>query len=100
LSRIITIGSEAFVTAFRLQGIDGFIASPSDFGSLIDTVVADESVAIVILEESLYLSKRVKMDNLKVSITRPLFIEIPTSSEDRVDIIKQLIQKNIGISLG
>jgi vacuolar-type H+-ATPase subunit F/Vma7 len=96
-----TIGSESFVTAFRLQGIDGFIATPSDFEKLVDIVVADESVGIVILEESLYLSKREKMDALKVSITRPLFIEIPKEEdESRPDIIKQLIQKNIGIIIG
>ena len=75
--------------------------SAADFDKIIDIVVADESVSIVILEEDLYLSDRERMDNLKASITRPLFIELPTKKdENRPDIIKQLVQKNIGISLG
>lgn len=100
MARILTIGSEIFVTGFRLQGIEGIVASPSNFDKILDIVLADESVSIVFLEEDLYYSDKERMDKLKMSGTRPLFIEIPlVKDEGRPDLIAQLIKQNIGISL-
>jgi vacuolar-type H+-ATPase subunit F/Vma7 len=100
MTRIFTIGSEIFVTGFRLQGIDGIVASESSFDKILDIVMADKSIAIVFLEEDLYYSSRERMDKLKVSGVKPLFIEVPLQrNKDRPDLIAQLIRKNIGITL-
>jgi vacuolar-type H+-ATPase subunit F/Vma7 len=100
MTRIFTIGSEIFVTGFRLQGIDGIISTESNFDKILDIVMADKTIAIVFLEEDLYYSSKERMDKLKVSGGKPLFIEVPLQQKkDRPDLIAQLIQKDIGITL-
>jgi vacuolar-type H+-ATPase subunit F/Vma7 len=100
MTRIFTIGSEIFVTGFRLQGIDGIVSSASSFDKILDIVLADHSVSIVFLEEDLYYSNKDRMDKLKVSGATPLFIEVPLQkNEERPDLIAQLIKQYIGISL-
>jgi vacuolar-type H+-ATPase subunit F/Vma7 len=100
MTRIFTIGTEIFVTGFRLQGIDGIVSSESNFDKILDIVMSDKSIAIVFLEEDLYYSSKERMDKLKVSGGKPLFIEIPLKrNKDRPDLIAQLIRKNIGITL-
>lgn len=100
MTRIFTIGSEIFVTGFRLQGIDGIIASESNFDSILDIVMADKTIAIVFLEEDLYYSSKERMDKLKVAGEKPLFIEVPLRrNPDRPDLLAQIIKKNIGITL-
>ncbi|MHA1682928.1 MAG: V-type ATP synthase subunit F [Promethearchaeota archaeon] len=99
-TRIITMGSEFFVTAFRFHGIDGFITSPLDFDKLLDIILNDESISLVFLEESLYYSNQDRMDKIKTTVTRPLFIEIPLEkAETERDLIGELIKKDIGIDL-
>ncbi|MBD3186459.1 hypothetical protein GF325_06500 [Candidatus Bathyarchaeota archaeon] len=98
--RIISMGSEIFVTAFRLQGIEGFITSAHDFERILDIVLKDESIAIVFLEQELYFVNQEKMDDLKTKLQRPLFIEIPIDSRKKnKDIVGELIRKDIGIQL-
>ena len=100
MTRIFTIGSEIFVTGFQLQGIDGIVASELNFDKILDIVLSDKTISIVFLEEDLYYSSKDRMDKLKVAGGKPLFIEIPRErKKDRPDLIAQLIQKNIGITL-
>ncbi len=100
MTRIFTIGSEIFVTGFRLHGIDGIVASESNFDKILDIVISDKSVAIVFVEENLYYSNKERMDKLKVSGGIPLFIEMPLrKTKDRPDLIAELIREDIGINL-
>ncbi len=100
MTRIFTIGSEIFVTGFRLQGIDGIVSSASDFDKILDIVLADHSVSIVFLEEGLYYSNKERMDKIKVSSVTPLFVEVPMQkNKERPDLIAQLIKQYTGISL-
>ena len=101
MTRIVTLGSEMFITAFRLQGIDGFIiTSPSDFERIIEIIMRDESISIVLLEDALYFSHRKKMDKIKMTVQKPLFVEIPLKpKQEQSDIIADLIKKNLGIVL-
>jgi len=100
MTRIISIGSEMFVTAFKIQGIDGFIAKGDDFNNILDLVLADNTISIVFLQDDLYFANQERMDKIKSSMSRPLFVEIPVEKKEHsVDIIAQLIKNNIGISL-
>ena len=96
------MGSSFFVTGFKLQGIDGFIAAPSDFNRLINIILSDESISIVFIEEDLYYANKDKLDDLKSSIKRPLFVEIPSDNMEKhgdTDLIAELIKKKIGIDI-
>lgn len=96
------MGSSFFVTGFKLQGINGFIAKPSDFGRLLDIVLSDDSISIVFIEEDLYYSHKEKLDELKATVERPLFVEIPSENLEKhgkSDLIAELVKKKIGIDI-
>lgn len=99
--RIVSIGSERFVNGFRILGIDGFIFSGGDLRRLLDLVLKDQTIAIVFMEEELYYKSEKTMEKIKMTVERPLFVEISIapSSDEKPDIIANLIKKNIGISL-
>ncbi|MHA1792188.1 MAG: V-type ATP synthase subunit F [Promethearchaeota archaeon] len=100
MTRIITIGSEIFVTGFKLQGIDGFIATPGDVPKLVKLVKNDDTISIVFIEEELYNMNKELLENIKISSNKPLFVEIPlTPEQEKTDIIAELIKKDIGIKL-
>lgn len=100
MTRIVTVGSETFVLAFKIQGIEGFIPTQSDFNKIIDKILADQSISIVFLQEEYYFENQDRMDKIKATHTRPLFVEVPIEKkEQHVDAIASLIRKTIGISL-
>lgn len=100
MTRIVTVGSEMFVMAFKIQGIDGFVPTQSDFNKIIDKIIADQSISIVFLQEELYFANQDRMDKLKATHPRPLIVEVPIEKkEQHVDAIASLIRKTIGISL-
>jgi vacuolar-type H+-ATPase subunit F/Vma7 len=100
MTRIVTMGSEFFVTAFKIQGIDGYVVSQADFNKMVDVVLADKSISIVFLQEDFYFANQDRLDKIKSTIPRPLFVEVPLDKKERqVDAIANLIKKTIGISL-
>jgi len=100
MTRIVSMGSEFFVTAFKIQGLDGYVVSQTDFNKMLDVVLADKTISIVFLQEDFYFANQDRMDLIKSTITRPLFVEVPLEKkEHHVDAIANLIKKTIGISL-
>jgi len=100
MTRIVTMGSEFFVTAFKIQGLDGYVVSQSDFNKMLDVILADKTISIVFLQEEFYFANQDRLDLIKSTITRPLFVEVPLEKRERqIDPISNLIKKTIGISL-
>jgi len=90
------------LVGLRLAGIEGALASDKrDVTSLIETVRADETVAVLLVTESCYALCRELIDSIKLSVSRPLVSVIPAAEGPRGDTgsITRLIREAIGVKI-
>lgn len=86
----------------RLAGIDGVVLHDHD--GVLETlkkVIADESIGIVMLTEKAAALVRSEVQELKMTLHRPLLVEIPDrhGSRDIAESINNMVQESIGLKL-
>jgi len=90
------------LTGLRLAGIEGALASTRrDVACLIETVRADDTIAVLLVTEACYALCRELIDSIKLSVSRPLVSVIPAAGETRGDTgsITRLIREAIGVKI-
>lgn len=89
-------------TGMRLAGIDGCVAHDSKaIKEAIQEAVKDPDLGILLLTEKAGAMVRKYVDNLKVTLHKPLIVEIPDrhGSRDIAESINKMVQESIGLKL-
>ena len=95
-------GSEDAVWGFALAGVRGkVVKSDEEFNQTLDTVLADNTVDIVLVTEDVADWARQRVDTLKIRSTQPLVIEIPGPAGPDSDqpTLSEIIRRTIGVKI-
>jgi len=90
------------LTGLRLSGIEGaFAANKRDVAELVEKTCANGDVAVLLVTRGCYELCREKLDEIKLSMSRPLVSVIPASGDkpDKTDSITRLIREAIGVKI-
>jgi V/A-type H+-transporting ATPase subunit F len=99
---MLVIGSEDAVWGFALAGVRGkVVKSGEELNQTLDTVLADNTVDIVLVTEDVADWARQRVDTLKIRSTRPLVIEIPGPAGPDPDqpTLSEIIRRTIGVKI-
>lgn len=90
------------LTGMRLAGIDGVVVHErEEVREALDTALADENIAIIIITEKLGKEFPKLIDDIRVDHQRPLLVEIPDrfGTGRRSDFITAYVNEAIGMKL-
>jgi vacuolar-type H+-ATPase subunit F/Vma7 len=99
--KMVVIGDEDTIRLFNLLGIDGVLlteAGAAQFDSILNPLLADQTVGIIAIPEKLFLRHRSRLVPLKKNTITPLLVEIPDlhgtlSANELID----FVQNQIGV---
>ena len=86
----------------RIAGIEGVVAgSAEETISALNSAVANEEIAVVLMTEKLVAMCRDKVYDIKLNHRRPLIVEIPDrhGNSGAIDAIGRYVEEAIGIKL-
>jgi V/A-type H+-transporting ATPase subunit F len=100
--RMYVIGNEDAVLGFSLVGVDGrAVRNASDLSATLDACLNDETVGLLLITADVSPWARERIDELKVTSTSPLVVEIPgENTGTRYDSLTDFVQRAMGIQLG
>lgn len=83
----------------RLAGIDGVVVhEPAAVERELDRAIADETIGVVLITEPLARQCGPLIDKTKLTVTRPLVVEIPDRHGSRTkDSITRYVRDAIGV---
>jgi V/A-type H+-transporting ATPase subunit F len=99
---LVVIGDEALRLGAALVGVRGeAVTSAQQARERLDAAVADEQVAIVLVAEEWAEELAEQIEELKMTRTRPVVLELPTGDEPPPGRrLRDLVQQALGIGLG
>lgn len=100
--RTFVIGNENCVLGFRLVGVQGVVARTAEhLHTALRDALDHPEIALVLVTSDVANLDRERMDELKISSTRTLVVEIPGQGEaSAYPSLTEFVQKAVGISLG
>ena len=96
------VGPQSLARGFGLLGIETFTAkSPEEAREHVAKISARKDIGVVLITEELYHPFYEKYFELKISMERPILLEIPTVEEfgARGEDIAQFVKKATGVTV-
>jgi V/A-type H+-transporting ATPase subunit F len=102
--KISVIGDHSTVTGFRLAGVnEGFeVEDGKDALPILKDIFKDKDAGLVIITEKIYGEIEDEIKRLTEKRVTPMIVAIPDSKgffEERIDPIKELVRKAVGIEI-
>jgi vacuolar-type H+-ATPase subunit F/Vma7 len=97
--RVVAIGRRAFVSAFRLAGIEGIeVSDKREMLEVIKQLIAKGDVGLILLAQDLSKDIRVELANIRKRHPVPLIYELPApgSRPEQIDYM-QLVKEIVGV---
>ncbi len=89
-------------TGMRLAGVEGVVVhTPEDGKAAMEKVLADQQIGILIVTEKVAAMLREYVDELKLSLSKPLLVEIPDrhGTGREPDSITKYVREAIGVKI-
>ncbi len=102
--KISVIGDHTMVTGFRLAGVnEGFeVEDSKDALTILKDLFKDKNSGLIILQEQMYAEIEDEIKRLTEKKVTPIVVAVPDSKgfyEERIDPIKDLVRKAVGIEI-
>ena len=77
MEKIYIIGDMHTVSAFRLSGMEGVVASPSEAVSRLEEIIGKKNAGIVLMTNDLTNDLQARIREINLNMPSPVIIEIP-----------------------
>jgi vacuolar-type H+-ATPase subunit F/Vma7 len=77
MEKIYIIGDLHTVSAFRLSGVEGVVASPEEAPTRLEEIVGKKDVGIVLMTNDLTGAMQARIRDINLNMPKPVIIEIP-----------------------
>ncbi len=82
MAKVVILGDRHTVYTFRMLGFPGIVVSSGkELLRLIDELKEQEDVAVVLITSNLVEEVRPEFNRLRLKVTKPILMEIPTLRE-------------------
>jgi len=101
MRKIYIIGDMHTVSAFRLSGVEGVVASPEEAATRLEEIVGKKDAGIVLMTNDLTDALQTRIRDVNLNMPNPVIIEIP-GIDDTPEFRKSAmsyIAEALGISL-
>lgn len=100
--KVAMVGPQALARGFGLLGIETFPAdSPKEAQELVTQITARKDIGVVLISEEFFHPFYEKYFQMKISMERPILLEIPSVEELDVSAenIAQFVKKATGVTV-
>jgi vacuolar-type H+-ATPase subunit F/Vma7 len=77
MDKIYIIGDMHTVSAFRLSGMEGVVASPPEASSRLEEIIGFKNAGIVLMTNDLTKDLQARIREINLNMPSPVIIEIP-----------------------
>lgn len=95
--QIAVVGTDEFVTGFRLAGVKYVYAVEENMENMIDQVVNQREIGILVLEESAFNRLNNKTRKRLEKLIRPVLVTI--SDKGQPTNLREMIKRSLGVDL-
>ena len=94
---IAIIGSDDFVTGFRLSGANRIFVSEKDMNEKIDLALKHENIGVLVFDEQQFNDLDYKTKKMLDKIVTPVVVTVSDTGKDSD--LRHMIKKSIGVDL-
>ena len=95
--QIAVIGTDEFVTGFRLAGVNNVIVAEKNAEEKIDEVLGNPQVGVLVLEEDYFNSLNNRVKKKLEKLVKPVLVTV--SDKGKETNIKEMIKRSLGVDL-
>ncbi len=95
--QIAVIGTDDFVTGFRLAGIKNIVAVENNFDEKINEILNKEEIGVIVAEQEELDKTSVKTKRILDKLITPVLITL--SSKGKETDLRELIKRTVGVDL-
>ncbi len=100
--KLMVVGNQEAVLGFSLAGVSGIVAtSAAEVNQALDVALSTPDVGIILVTEDVSMLIQARMDQLKMTSTVPLVVEIPGPQGSPPDkpSLSEMVKRAIGIKI-
>ncbi len=100
--KVAMVGSQALARGFGLLGMETFVANTAkEAQELVGQITARKDIGVLLISEEFYQPFHEKYFQMKISMERPILLEIPTVAEvdAAAENIAQFVKRATGVTV-